>query len=194
MEKQINDLSPEELGKLFPVEVVPYNPHWPFLFEKEKEILIHTLGYKAALRIEHFGSTAVPELASKPTIDILIEIPFLTNQLKEWIIDKMKTIGYNFIWRTDDKIPYMMFAKGYHITGRKEQTFHIHMGEHDHSLWDRLYFRDYLRQNPATLKEYETLKINLAAKLRYDRDAYTLAKTDFIFTITNHAISLASKK
>lgn len=187
MTKKIEHLSKEELGSLFPVKIVPYNPEWIIRFRKEKKLLIETLGKEAALRIEHFGSTSVPGLASKPTIDILIEIPPLTEQLKEWIIKKMKSIGYDFIWRTDDAIPYMMFAKGYTSEGMKEQSFHVHMGEHTHSLWDRIYFRDYLRQNPDALKEYENLKFKLADKYKFDREGYTNAKKEFITRVTELA-------
>jgi len=192
MERKISNLTPEELGRLFPIEVLPYNCDWIIHFEKEKNNLTEILGDSVALRIEHFGSTSVPGIASKPTIDILVEIPPLTDELKEWIINKMQDTGYDFIWRSDHKIPYMMFVKGYHITGIKEQTFHIHMGEHNHSLWDRLYFRDYLRQNTETLKEYEKLKLELAEKYRYDREGFTNAKTDFITSITILAKTLAN--
>ena len=77
MSKKIGNLSREDLGKLFPIEVVPYNADWTIHFEKEKELLAETLGFLVPLRIEHFGSTAVPGLSSKPIIDILIEIPTL---------------------------------------------------------------------------------------------------------------------
>jgi GrpB-like predicted nucleotidyltransferase (UPF0157 family) len=110
MSKNISDLSEEELGQLFPIEVVPYNENWKTLFQQEKKIISETLGIKVALRIEHFGSTAVKGLASKPTIDILIEIPDLTDQLKTCVIERMKSIDYDFIWMADDKVPYMMFA------------------------------------------------------------------------------------
>ncbi len=184
MAKRIEELTREELGKLFPVEIAPYNPGWPILFEEEKELLIKTLGNQVALRTEHFGSTAVPGLSAKPTIDILMEIPPLTKQLKGRIIENMDSIDYNFIWRTDDPVPYMMFVKGYTLEGIKGQAFHIHMGPRDHSLWDRLIFRDFLRQDPEISKQYERLKYELAKKYRYDRDGYTSAKTGFISEIT----------
>ena len=187
MKQKIDDLSREELGKLFPIEVVPYNEMWPTFFEDEKKILIESLGTQIVLRIEHFGSTSIPQLAAKPTIDILIEIPILTDELKVSIIAKMKIAGYDFIWRTDIEPPYMMFAKGYNLTGLKEQTFHIHMGQDGHPLWDRIYFRDYLRQNPEIAKQYEKLKFELAKKLKYNREDYTNAKTDFIIKITKEA-------
>ena len=189
MDRKVEDLSPAELGILFPIEIAPYDPGWPYLFEQEKELLIRTLDPGIALRTEHFGSTAVPGLSAKPTIDILMEIPQLTNQLKSRIIEKMDSIDYSFIWRTDDPVPYMMFTKGYTMDGIKGQTFHIHMGQLDHSLWDRLIFRDFLRQNPEISKQYERLKYELAERFKFDRDGYTMAKTGFITGITGRAKS-----
>lgn len=47
---------------------VPYQPRWRELFELEKDRLRATFG-KAALEIEHIGSTAVEGLAGRETID-----------------------------------------------------------------------------------------------------------------------------
>jgi len=187
MNKTIDDLTEEEIGKLFPINIVPFDGKWTNIFEREKEIIADTLGKNIALRIEHFGSTAVAGLASKPTIDILVEIPELTKELKNRIIEKMELTGYHFIWRADSKVPYMMLVKGYTMKGFTGQTYHIHLSDKKHSLWDRLYFRDYLRNHSEVAKEYENLKIKLAEKHKYNREAYTRAKTDFITAITEMA-------
>lgn len=186
-QKELGDLTPEELGKLFPIEIVPYNKNWVELFRTESRTIQETLSENIALRLEHFGSTAIEGLSAKPTIDILVEIPPLTNQLKETIIRKLKNIGYHFIWRTDEKTPYMHFVKGYTPNGFSGNVFHVHMADNTHSLWDRIYFRDFLRKNPAIAKEYETLKISLASKYRFDREAYTNAKSEFVKRITDIA-------
>lgn len=54
-------------------------------------------------------------------------------------------------------------------------------------LWDRVYFRDYLRENPTVAKQYEELKLKLAETYKYDREAYTENKTEFIRLITRLA-------
>lgn len=74
MVKSLNDLSPAELGHLFPIELVPHNPLWHDLFLKEK-VEIERIISPYSLKIEHFGSTAIPNMAAKPTIDILLAIP-----------------------------------------------------------------------------------------------------------------------
>jgi GrpB-like predicted nucleotidyltransferase (UPF0157 family) len=186
-DKKLEDLTPEELGKLFPIQIVPYDKNWVNIFNSESKLIKDTLGDNIALKIEHFGSTAVDGISAKPTIDILVEIPFLTDNLKEMIIQKMTKIDYHFIWRTDEKLPYMHFVKGYTINGFEGNIFHIHMGDKTHPLWDRIYFRDYLRQNIKVAKEYESLKISLAEQFKYDREAYTNAKTEFVKRITEIA-------
>lgn len=186
-QKKLEDLTPEELGKLFPIEIVPYDKNWTTNFITESKLLKEKLSDKIALRIEHFGSTAINGLSAKPTIDILVEIPSLTDELKEEIIAKMKENGYRFIWRTDERTPYMHFVKGYTPNGFSGNVFHIHMSDKKHPLWDRIYFRDYLIKNPMIAKEYEILKISLADKHKFDREAYTNAKGEFIKKITEIA-------
>jgi len=55
-----------------------------------------------------------------------------------------------------------------------------HFSEH----WDRLLFRDYLIDHPQVAKQYEALKLRLAATSPDDRVAYTEGKTNFITTTT----------
>ena len=52
-----------------PVIVLDYDPDWPGLFESLRRRIAVALGDIAAA-IEHVGSTAVPDLAAKPIIDI----------------------------------------------------------------------------------------------------------------------------
>src|SRR5271170_3308792 len=56
-----------------PIPVVDYNPRWPELFAQEAARIRSALGSRA-LRIEHVGSTAVPGLAAKPVIDLLLVV------------------------------------------------------------------------------------------------------------------------
>ncbi len=183
----LNDFTTEELGQLFPIEIVPYNEKWITLYLDEKNRIEKVLTNKVALQIEHFGSTAVQGLASKPIIDILVEIPTLTEPLKTFIINSMEKIGYQFIWRTDDNVPYMNFVKGYTLHGFEGNTYHVHVGDKNHSLWDRICFRDYLRENKLIADEYAKLKIELAKTHKFNRENYTQAKTEFITKITNIA-------
>src|SRR5918996_2845500 len=55
------------------VDLVEYSAEWPLEFERERAALAIALG-STALLIEHIGSTAVPGLVAKPTIDIAIGV------------------------------------------------------------------------------------------------------------------------
>jgi GrpB-like predicted nucleotidyltransferase (UPF0157 family) len=54
-----------------PIELAPYSPQWPSLFEAERAILVSAFPLPA-FRIERIGSTAVPGLGAKPIIDVLV--------------------------------------------------------------------------------------------------------------------------
>ena len=192
--KDLDLLTVEELGRLFPIQIVKANPEWPTIFECEKSILLNILGSDISLRIEHFGSTAVPNLAAKPTIDILVEIPD-NDYVKKDIIEIMDANGFHSILRTDSPPPYSMFVKGYTLEGFSGQCFHVHMAPTNHSgLWDRIYFRDYLIANPDVAKEYEELKKTLAIKHQFNREDYTEAKKEFVATVTEKAKRIAINK
>ena len=184
---QLNKLSVAELGKLFPIKISPYNPKWTKWFEEEKKEIIRVLGKQIALKIVHFGSTAISNLDAKSTIDILVEIP-KKEHLSNEITIKMTKAGYEYILRKDCPPPYMMFVKGYSIDGLAEKSFHLHVAPADHSrLWDRLYFRYNLLKNPKIAQEYLQLKKELAKKEQFNREAYTEGKTEFVKKITDLA-------
>jgi GrpB-like predicted nucleotidyltransferase (UPF0157 family) len=169
------------------ITLVPYNPEWPQMFEQEKNHLLSSLPPSLIKRIEHFGSTAVPHIAAKPIIDMLVEVTSL-EETKNRIVPVLTFQGYEYFWRPargDDVPPYYAWFIKRDAQGHR--THHIHMVEHDFELWDRLFFRNYLRAYPDYAKEYETLKLRLAESFAHDRVAYTQAKTDFIEKVTHTA-------
>src|SRR5690349_7999108 len=58
------------------IQIDPYDPRWPQQFAHVGAALRDALG-DIALRIDHIGSTAVPNLAAKPIIDIQISVAAL---------------------------------------------------------------------------------------------------------------------
>lgn len=178
-EKELNDMTTEELGQLFPIIISEYNSKWKeYYIEAKKQLLaLFTMG--EIVRVEHIGSTAIPEIKSKPTIDILLEINENTDT--KLLIKKIESLGYHYVPQHDNPPPHIMFARGYTKQGFKGQAYHIHVrypGD-----WHEIRFRDYLLENKDVAKEYEKLKLQLADKYRNDREAYTDAKTKFIVKI-----------
>jgi GrpB-like predicted nucleotidyltransferase (UPF0157 family) len=162
------------------IAIVPYNPEWPKLFLEEKEHLMTCLPRELIGRIEHFGSTAVPGLAAKPIIDMLVEVKSL-EEVRRRIVPILELQGYDYLWRPtwgDDTPPFYAWFIKRKSSG--ERTHHIHMVERHFEHWDRLLFRDYLIQHRDVAEEYQKLKMRLAAEYPDDRVAYTRGKTDFI--------------
>jgi GrpB-like predicted nucleotidyltransferase (UPF0157 family) len=171
------------------VAVTPYDPSWPASFRREREHLLLCLPNDLVRRIEHFGSTAVPGLAAKPIVDILVEVTDL-EATKARIAPILESQGYDYFWRAtygDDGPPfYAWFIKRDPTTGIR--THHIHMVERDFGEhWDRLLFRDYLIEHPEVAREYAALKTQLAAVSAQDRIAYARGKKEFIDRLTESA-------
>lgn len=176
------------------VEILPYDPRWPQFFQQEKVHLRSCLPAELVRRIEHFGSTAVPGLAAKPIVDVLVEVTDL-QATRERIAPILESQGYEYFWRPthgDDGPPfYAWFIK--RDASTRARTHHIHMvegGEPFAGHWDRLLFRDYLIAHSQVAKEYERLKRRLAADSPRDRVTYTRAKTEFIDNVTQQAKAL----
>ena len=169
------------------VSVVPYEPAWPRMFEEEKRHLLDCLPQDLIRRIEHFGSTAIPGLAAKPIVDVLVEVSSL-QETKARIAPVLEAEGYEYFWRaTHGESGPPFYAWFIKRNSAGVRTHHVHMVESDFEHWDRLLFRDYLIDHPKTAKEYEALKLALARDYPNDRVAYTRGKTEFVVRVTQVA-------
>ena len=185
MKKQTETLE-EKVGRLVKEEIaiVPYDPRWPEAFRAERSHLFACLPHNLVKRVEHFGSTAVPGLAAKPIVDILVEVTSLA-ETRQRIAPILEAQGYDYFWRPSrgDNTPpfYAWFIKR---DRQGNRTHHIHMVEAGFEHWDTLFFRDYLIAHPDIAREYSDLKQELAEAHRGNRVAYTEAKTEFIRNVT----------
>jgi GrpB-like predicted nucleotidyltransferase (UPF0157 family) len=159
--------------------VEPYDPRWPGAFQGEKARLLACLPKTLINRIEHFGSTAVPGLAAKPIVDMLVEVTSL-DETRQTVPSILEPQGYDYFWRPtwgDDTPPFYAWFIKRGADGNR--THHIHMVEAHFEHWDRLLFRDYLIDHPHVAQAYGDLKRKLVSAHAQDRIAYTAAKTDF---------------
>lgn len=184
--KELGQMNEKELGQLFPILLVEHNTDWINIYQKEKN-KIEKIIVNNIIRIDHIGSTAIPELISKPTIDILLQIKANTDT--DTMINDLVMIGYHYIKKPENPPPHIMMVKGYSKQGFIGQAFHLHIRyEGD---WDEIYFRDYLTNNHEAKNEYASLKNKLAKKFKHDREEYTKAKTEFITKITSVARNIS---
>lgn len=177
--KELKDMTLSELWQLFPISLVRHSPCWEEWADDEIDRLKRVLSAYSPI-IHHIGSTAIPEIQSKPIVDILVEIA--PDEKLSCLRDTMEQAGYICMSSSSKR---MSFNKGYTPHGYAERVFHIHV--HPIGDNDEILFRDYLNANPDMAHEYELLKQSLMQKYRHDRDKYTEAKTEFV----NRVIALA---
>jgi len=179
--KSLNDFTIAELGQLFPIIISDYSNNWPDLYALESKIVTDSFLKTEIVRIDHIGSTAIPGLKAKPTIDILLQV---TEQIDiQNLKDIFKSIGYEVNNHPENPAPHLTFVKGYTNQGVKGQIYHVHVRYRGD--WDEIRFKDYLIKHNDIAKEYECLKLELAEKYKNDREAYTDSKTEWIKKINN---------
>jgi GrpB-like predicted nucleotidyltransferase (UPF0157 family) len=157
------------------VELMPYDSNWPSQFEKEALQIKNILGENCQ-DVYHIGSTAIPNIYAKPTIDIFIALESM-EQAHEWI-EPLKTLGY-VDWPDNPDKTHQGFFKGMPPFG-VQRTHHIHIMPMGEDFKQRVIFRDLLCQRPDLRVQYEALKQTLAKQYLDDREAYTNAKAEFI--------------
>jgi len=169
-----------------PILIADYDPRWPEIYEAEKERILDAIGRWLA-DIRHVGSTAVPGLAAKPTIDVMPGLRSLDDALP--CIAPLGALGYEYRPELESELPERRyFDKPAGSEWRGLRKFHLHMVETSSDFWRRhILFRDYLREHPEVAREYESLKRELAARYGADREGYTGAKTAFITSIEERA-------
>ena len=157
---------PLDAPKEAPVTIVEYSPEWPSRFAAEAAV-IRAAFAGIEVRIEHVGSTAVPGLASKPIIDILLGADSLA--AIERRIRSLEASGYRDVPEFEKQLPQRRyFVK----PDRGDAHFHLHAVERGGPFWsEQLAFRDALRRDPGLRDRYVDLKRRLAAAFRTDRAA-----------------------
>jgi GrpB-like predicted nucleotidyltransferase (UPF0157 family) len=162
------------------VVVVDYDPRWPSLFDLESRRVASALG-EPVVAVEHIGSTAVPGLAAKPIVDMLVGLRTLA--LPAGAVEAMDELGYEFMG--ENGIPgRLFFRKG------RPRTHHVHAVLLGSDLWDRhLAFRDYLRAHADEAEDYEEFKLRLVHAVGGDRDRYVDGKDAYASALERRARS-----
>jgi GrpB-like predicted nucleotidyltransferase (UPF0157 family) len=156
-----------------PIRLVDYDPDWPRRFESERSELSAAIGPWINGGIHHVGSTAVPGLAAKPTVDILVGVRDLDESRA--CFAPLAALGYVYA-------PYMPTEMHWFCKpDPSRRTHHLHLIPTDFERYRmELAFRDRLCADDELATEYLALKGRLATRFENDRDAYTAAKSEFI--------------
>ena len=138
-----------------PIILCDYDPEWPRLFEREAHTIRGVLGDRA-LQVEHVGSTAVPGLAAKPTVDIVLVVADSADE--DAYLPALESAGYVLRIREPESDEHRMFRL-------PDRSVHLHVLSRGCAEIDRMIlFRDRLRVNSSDRKLYERTKRELARK------------------------------
>ncbi len=159
------------------IEITSYDPAWPTMFEGERRRLHSLLPASLLMRVEHIGSTAVPGLAAKPVIDLMVLVSSLETA-RAVAVAPLEAGGY--AWWADNPDPERLFFVRGLPPSAPHRTHHLHLTESPIILRRHLAFRDALRANALEREHYAALKRALAGLHGNNREAYTRAKAAHI--------------
>ena len=164
------------------VELVAYDPRWPARYEAEARAIRAALAGLADFELVHFGSTAIPGLAAKPIIDIML----ISGDPSAWpaLIEPIKALGYVFL-ADNPRRDRLFFVKGMPPFG-PGHTHHVHVRTPEDAR-TALLFCAHLRRHPEEAARYAALKRELSARHSTDRDAYTEGKARYVDAIVRKA-------
>ena len=151
--------------------VVDHDLAWRDRFDVVARALHDALG-DLALRVDHFGSTAVPGLAAKPVIDVQVSV----RQLRplDPYRDAIESVGY--LHRPHPEVPDREFFRP---PGRR--TVHVHVvARGSRNERQHLLTRDFLRTHEVIACRYALLKRALAEEFRDSRQDYQAGKESFL--------------
>ena len=149
------------------VELVPYSRRWPDEFRHVAAELRAALN-AVAIRIDHVGSTSVPELAAKDVLDVQVAVASLD---VERLVDALEPAGYRHVPGNDrDHIPPGAdrsdegWRKAFFglPSSRRRVNVHVRVAGAPNTRY-ALLFRDYLRAHPDAALAYGELKRRLAS-------------------------------
>jgi GrpB-like predicted nucleotidyltransferase (UPF0157 family) len=163
---------------LKPIEIRDYDPDWPLSYAREQARIRSILGDRV-VRIEHVGSTAVPDLPAKPVIDIALEVP--ESATESAYVPEMEAAGYVLRIREAEWFEHRLFKT-------PDADVNVHVFPAGCAEVDRmLLFRDWLRTNAADRGLYASAKRELAARDWKYMQQYADAKTAVVHEIMSRA-------
>ncbi len=163
------------IGGREPVTVVVQDPdpEWPVRFSAVRDLLASSLGGRA-LAIEHVGSTAVPGLAAKPIIDVLLTVADVEDEGA--YAPALKRAG----------LVLRVREPGHRMFRFPERDVRVHQPD-DPAVTDLLDLRDRLRRSREDRDLYAATKRALAGREWPDMDHYADAKSAVIAEILSRA-------
>jgi len=160
-----------------------YNPEYRALFTSEKRKIAKALGSTA--KIEHVGSTAIPNLGGKGILDIIVGVskPKFGEAKR-----KLEKAGYEF--REKASYPERLFFRIDCPYKSRKRRVHIHLTRFNGQDWKEMIgFRDYLLKHPEAVEQYVKIKQLGVKKALGDGKIYRKHKENFIENILREVLN-----
>jgi GrpB-like predicted nucleotidyltransferase (UPF0157 family) len=162
------------------ITIEDYDPAWPILFEQERHRVASSLG-NVVTRVEHFGSTAVPGMAGKPIVDVLVGVNDLA--LASSRIASLEALGY-------ENFGEVFIPGRVYLRRRGPRHFNIAMTAAGSQFWnEQILLRDYLRRHPDEAEAYANEKRASFAGGARMFSTYSQAKAPFLSALLERARS-----
>ncbi|MBI4022690.1 GrpB family protein [Candidatus Berkelbacteria bacterium] len=160
----------------------PLGPEWA---EKFQHVAEHIRPAFGALwgGVEHVGSTAVPGMIGKPTLDVLVLVSDIA--AIEAVVPAMEALGY------EDAGAYVSPESRLFVQEHeRERLINIHVFEPTHpQALDMVAVRDFLRSHPAMVQQYVAVKQQAYAEHPNDYAAYRKPKDALMVELVKQARS-----
>lgn len=159
------------------VELHGHDDRWADVYLEHRARIRDALA-AADVGIEHIGSTAVPGLAAKPIVDLVVTVDDITAE--EDYLDALLAAGYELRVR----------EPRHRLVRTPARDVHVHVYERDDpAVDDYLLLRDHLRSDADDRARYEGTKRALLSQRWDDMNDYADAKTDVLLAIKARARS-----
>jgi len=178
----VGDLTPYAIK----VVVEDYNPEWPAWYAADEATIRAALG-PVVLRIEHTGSTAVPGLAAKPLIDILLLVPDTADEAA--YVPALAAAGYRMRVRQPDWYEHRCLIRRVEDGAEHSVNLHVFSPELGAPEIERiLAFPEWLRTHDDDRDYYERTKRELAQRDWKYVQHYADAKSEVVEEILKRAL------
>lgn len=155
------------------IELVAYDDFWLKVFAKEEAALAKLLRNNF-IGCEHIGSTAMPNVLARPTLDILCVVHTLDGI--ELFRNEFMAHGFSLVSNESQQFVFERKAP----EGDRVLTNVKILKKGDERINDILDFRDYLNAEPMIATEYKNAKLNLVENHSNDLALYEGMKQRFI--------------
>lgn len=155
----------------------PHDTTWQAAYERYAD-RVEAVAPNSLLGVFHIGSTAVPDLLAKPTVDALAVFPTgepLSERAAEFAAAGFRVKRDDPDWVVLDRLDV-------------DPDLVVHLRPRDADTWrDQVVFRNFLRENSDARRAYEQAKREAVTAHPDDVHAYTDAKEHTILSLTARA-------